>query len=109
VAYDEVLARRVRDHLTGHPAVTERNMFGGIAFMLSGNMSVGVSNKDLMVRIDPADQDAALAQPGVRVFDMTGRPMKGWILVAPGSTRDDADLKRWIDVGLDFAGSLPPK
>jgi len=83
MAYDEALASRVRETLSENPEITERKMFGGIAFMLSGNMAVGVSKDDLMVRIDPDDQDDALAQPGVRIFDMTGRPMKGWILVSP--------------------------
>jgi TfoX/Sxy family transcriptional regulator of competence genes len=109
MAYDEALASRVRETLGEIPEITERKMFGGIAFMLSGNMAVGVSKDDLMVRIDPDDQDQALAQSGVRVFDMTGRPMKGWILVAPEATEDDAALLRWIEAGLDFAGSLPPK
>ena len=109
MAYDEALASRVRETLGENPEITERKMFGGIAFMLSGNMAVGVSKDDLMVRIDPDDQDEALAQSGVRVFDMTGRPMKGWILVAPEATEDDADLQRWVEAGLDFAGSLPPK
>jgi TfoX/Sxy family transcriptional regulator of competence genes len=84
-------------------------MFGGIAFMLSGNMAVGVSKEDLMVRIDPEDQAEALARAGVRPFDMTGRPMKGWILVAPDVTAEDSDLAEWINRGLDFAGTLPPK
>ena len=110
MAYDDALASRVRESLGDNPDITERKMFGGIAFMLSGNMAVGVSKDDLMVRIDPDDQDDALAQPGVRVFDMTGRrPMKGWILVAPEATEDDDALLRWVDAGLDFAGSLPPK
>jgi TfoX/Sxy family transcriptional regulator of competence genes len=109
MAYDEALASRVRETLGDNPEISERQMFGGIAFMLSGNMAVGVSKDDLMVRIDPDDQDEALAQPSVRVFDMTGRPMKGWILVAPEATEDDADLQRWVEAGLDFAGSLPPK
>jgi TfoX/Sxy family transcriptional regulator of competence genes len=109
MAYDEALASRVRETLGEGPEITERKMFGGIAFMLSGNMAVGVSKDDLMVRTDPDDQDEALAQPGVRVFDMTGRPMKGWILVSPEATEDDADLQKWVEVGLDFAGSLPPK
>ena len=109
MAYDEALASRVRETLGENPEITERRMFGGIAFMLSGNMAVGVSKDDLMVRIDPDDQGEALAQSGVRAFDMTGRPMKGWILVAPQSTEDDADLQRWVGAGLDFAGSLPPK
>lgn len=109
MAYDEALADRVRERLGDNPEISERKMFGGIAFMLSGNMAVGVSKEDLMVRIDPDDQDEALAQPGVRVFDMTGRPMKGWILVAPEATEEDNGLQKWIDAGLDFAGSLPPK
>ena len=109
MAYEEALASRVRETLGENPEITERKMFGGIAFMLSGNMAVGVSKDDLMVRIDPDDQDEALAQSGVRVFDMTGRPMKGWILVAPEATEDDAALLRWVEAGLDFAGSLPPK
>ena len=109
MAYDEALADRVRERLGDNPEITERKMFGGIAFMLSGNMAVGVSKEDLMVRIDPDDQDEALAQPGVRVFDMTGRPTKGWILVAPEATGEDNGLQKWIDAGLDFAGSLPPK
>jgi TfoX/Sxy family transcriptional regulator of competence genes len=109
MAYDEALASRVRETLGDNPEISERKMFGGIAFMLSGNMAVGVSKDDLMVRIDPDDQEEALAQRGVRVFDMTGRPMKGWILVAPEATEDDADLLRWVEAGLDFAGSLPAK
>jgi hypothetical protein len=72
-------------------------------------MAVGVSKEDLMVRIDPEDQDDALAGPGVRPFDMTGRPMKGWVLVAPDATNTEADLQKWVDAGLDFAGSLLPK
>jgi TfoX/Sxy family transcriptional regulator of competence genes len=109
MAYDEALASRVRETLGQNPEITERKMFGGIAFMLSGNMAVGVSKDDLMVRIDPDDHHDALAQPGVRIFDMTGRPMKGWILVSPAATEDDAGLRKWVEAGLDFAGSLPPK
>ena len=109
MAYDEALADRVREKLSENPEIRERKMFGGIAFMLSGNMAVGVSKGDLMVRIDPDDQDEALAEPGVRVFDMTGRSMKGWILVAPEAIDEDSGLQRWIETGLDFAGSLPPK
>jgi TfoX/Sxy family transcriptional regulator of competence genes len=109
VAFDEALAARVREALAENAEISERQMFGGIAFMLSGNMAVGVSKEDLMVRIDPDDQDEALAHPGVRPFDMTGRPMKGWILVAPEATEEDSELAHWITRGLDFAGSLPPK
>ncbi|MFZ0625093.1 MAG: TfoX/Sxy family protein [Acidimicrobiia bacterium] len=109
MAFDETLATRIRDHIGDHPALTERKMFGGIAFMIQGNMAVGVSGDDLMVRIDPADQEATLARPGVRLFDMTGRPMRGWILVAPAATESDEDLTGWIDTGVDFATGLPAK
>ncbi|HEU4915545.1 MAG TPA: TfoX/Sxy family protein [Acidimicrobiia bacterium] len=109
MAYDEVLAARVRELLEGNPDISERKMFGGIAFLLAGNMSVGVSKDQLMVRIDPEDQETALDRPGVRPFDMTGRPMKGWILVGPEGITEDADLETWVSAGLDFAGTLPPK
>lgn len=109
MAYDEALASRVRETLGDNPEISERKMFGGVAFMLSGNMAVGVSKDDLMVRIDPDDHDEALAKPGVHVFDMTGRPMKGWILVAPEATAEEDDLEGWVRAGLDVAGSLPPK
>jgi TfoX/Sxy family transcriptional regulator of competence genes len=109
MAYDEALAARVQEALGDNPEISERKMFGGIAFMLSGNMAVGVSGDELMVRIDPEDQEQALTQPGVRPFDMTGRPMKGWILVGDDGIAEDADLQGWVSKGLDFAGSLPPK
>jgi hypothetical protein len=109
MAYDEVLAARVRELLEGNPDISERKMFGGIAFLLAGNMSVGVSKDELMVRIDPEDQEAALDSPGVRPFDMSGRQMKGWILVGSNGITEDADLETWVSVGLDFAGTLPPK
>lgn len=109
MAYDEGLATRVREALGDSPEISERKMFGGIAFLLSGNLAVGVSKEDLMVRIDPDDQERALAESGVRPFDMTGRPMKGWILVGPEATADDAGLHEWVTAGLDFAGTLPPK
>jgi TfoX/Sxy family transcriptional regulator of competence genes len=109
VAYDEALAERVRELLTARSAVTEMKMFGGIAFMVGGNMAVGVSGDELMVRLDPADGEKALAEDGVRVFDMTGRPMKGWILVSPDRTTDEAGLSEWVEAGADYAASLPPK
>jgi hypothetical protein len=89
--------------------VTERKMFGGIGFMVGGNMAVGVSGDDLMVRVDPVEHEAFLAREGVRVFDLSGRPMKGWLLVGPEATGTEAGLSRWIDRGVTFAGSLPPK
>jgi TfoX/Sxy family transcriptional regulator of competence genes len=109
VAYDEALASRVRAKLDGTGGVEEKKMFGGIAFLVHGNMAVGVSGTDLMVRVDPAEADAMLAQPGVRVFDMTGRPMKGWLLVDADVLADDSPLAQWIDRGVAFARSLPGK
>jgi TfoX/Sxy family transcriptional regulator of competence genes len=109
MAYDTILASRVRDILGDNPEIGEREMFGGIAFLLSGNMAVGVSKDELMVRIDRDEYDEALAEPGVRAFDMTGRPMRGWILVTPEATAEPADLQQWVETGLDFAATLPPK
>lgn len=109
MAYDEALADRVRDALAPRADVTERKMFGGIAFMLGGNMAVGVIGDDLMVRLEPSDADKALAEPHARPMDFTGRPMKGMVFVDPGGTEADVDLAAWIEAGADFAASLPPK
>jgi TfoX/Sxy family transcriptional regulator of competence genes len=109
MAYDEGLADRIRDLLSARDDVTERKMFGGIAFMVAGNMAVGVSGDELMVRLDPADSEKALTEEGVRVFDMTGRPMRGWILVSPERTADEAGLSEWVETGADYAASLPAK
>ncbi|WP_405845721.1 TfoX/Sxy family protein [Streptomyces sp. NBC_01518] len=109
MAYDEGLAERVRARLGVDPDIAEKRMFGGMAFLYRGNMAVGVSGSDLMVRVGPEHTDAALAQPGTRVFDMTGRPMRGWILVDSSVLAEDDALGRWIDEGHAFAASLPPK
>ena len=109
MAYDEGLAERVRERLGVRPGVTEKRMFGGIAFLYRGNMAVGVSGEDLMVRVGPEHTDTALARPGTRVFDMTGRPMRGWILVDSSVLAEDDALGRWVDEGHAFAAGLPPK
>jgi TfoX/Sxy family transcriptional regulator of competence genes len=109
VAYDEGLADRVRDLLGARTGISERKMFGGIAFMVEGNMAVGVLGEDLIVRVDPADADQALTEPGVREFDFTGRPAKGMVYVAPEATAAEADLAGWVEAGADRAASLPPK
>jgi TfoX/Sxy family transcriptional regulator of competence genes len=109
VAFDEALADRVRDALSGRAGVSERKMFGGIAFMLEGKMAVGVAGEELMVRLDPEDAERARAEPHVRPMDMTGRPMKSVILVDPEATAADEDLASWVDAGADHAASLPPK
>jgi hypothetical protein len=109
VAYDEKLAGRVRELLGKRKGIAEKKMFGGLAFLLNGNMSVGLHGAELIVRIDPGKTDAALAKPHTRIFDITGRPMKGWILVKPAGTAGDAALIEWVRKGADYAGSLPKK
>jgi TfoX/Sxy family transcriptional regulator of competence genes len=108
MAYDDALAERIRDRLDAAPGVTEKKMFGGLAFLTHGNMTVGVHGDDLIARIDPKGTDVALAEPGVRPFDMTGRPMRGWIVVA-GEALDDAVLDRWIERARGYVATLPPK
>lgn len=109
MAYDETLADRIRDVLGARESVGERKMFGGVAFMVGGNMAVGVIGEDLMVRLDPADAEKALAEPHTRPMDFTGKPMKGMVYVDPGGTEADDDLSAWVEAGADFAASLPAK
>ena len=109
MAYDEGLATRVRDLVGAEPALIEKKMFGGLAMLLHGNMAVGVHQADLIVRTDPAQQEQLLAEPGARVFDLTGRPMKGWLMIDASGCAADADLRRWVDRGVAFARTLPPK
>lgn len=109
MAYDEVLANDVRAALAGVDAVTEKAMFGGLAFLVHGNMAVGISGEELMVRVGPAGAGAALAEPHTRPFDMTGRPMRGWILVAADGLRPETRLREWVQRGVALAESLPPK
>ena len=109
MAYSEELAQRIRDEIGDHPALVEKQMFGGIAFMVQGNMSVGVSGDDLMVRVGKENHDEAMAQPHVRIFDLSKRPMTGWVLVDAEGTAADDDLARWIDTGVSYAERLPPK
>jgi len=109
VAYDEGLATRLRDALGTRAGLTEKQMFGGLAMLLHGNMTVGVQGDALIVRVDPGEHEALLAEPGARVFDLTSRPMKGWLLVDPAGHAEDDDLRRWVDRAVAYAGSLPPK
>jgi hypothetical protein len=109
MAYDENLAARIRTVLEATNGIQEKKMFGGIAFLLNGNMACGVNGPDMIVRLAPDETDAALAEPGVRLFDMSGRPMKGWIMVAAEATAKAKDLRRWVDRGTAYAASLPPK
>jgi TfoX/Sxy family transcriptional regulator of competence genes len=109
LAFDEELAARVREVLAPRAELSERKMFGGIAFMIGGNMAVGVLGDDLMVRLDPADAEQALSEAHTRPMDFTGRPMKGMVFVEPAGTDGDEALAGWVDAGAGFAASLPAK
>lgn len=110
MAYDEALAERIRQVLAARNDVTEKKMFGGIAFMAGDRMAVGVVKEDLMVRVGPDAHDEALAQPHARPMDMGGRVSRGFVYVAPDGVASDADLAAWIDRGLRFAATVePPK
>jgi TfoX/Sxy family transcriptional regulator of competence genes len=109
MAFDDALAVRVRALVAGTDGAVEKRMFGGLAFLVHGNMSVGVHGPDLIVRIDPAETEAALKLPGARVFDLTGRPMKGWLLIASGALARSSELSKWVQRGVAYAQSLPPK
>jgi TfoX/Sxy family transcriptional regulator of competence genes len=109
MAYDHALAEQIRASLAERSDVAEREMFGGIAFLVHGNVAVGVSGDDLMVRVGPQGHDAAMALPGAAPFRMAPRPMRGWLTVTPEGFRTDAELATWVDRGVTFASSLPPK
>jgi TfoX/Sxy family transcriptional regulator of competence genes len=107
MAYDEALAAEIRGLVSD---VTEKKMFGGLAFLLHGNMAVSASsNGGLLVRIDPADTEASLARPHVALMQMGGRTMDGWITVAPEGLKTKRDLAAWVKRGVAFAKTLPPK
>lgn len=108
MAYDEALARRVRK-LVAHSDLTEKKMFGGLAFLRNGNMSVGVHGAELIVRMAPDAAEAALREPGARRFDITGRPMKGWLMVGGPGVDEAGALARWVARGVEFASGLPKK
>jgi TfoX/Sxy family transcriptional regulator of competence genes len=109
MAYDEALAERVRDLLTLRGDVTERRMFGGIAWMICGNMACGILGDDLIVRLEPDEAAEALAEENTREFDFTGRPAKGMVVVEPPAIAEPADLASWVEAGVGFASSLPAK
>lgn len=109
MAYDEGVAQRLRDAYQHIPDVVEKKMFGGIAFMVEGHMSCGVVNDTLMVRVGPDQYESALKRPHAREMDFTGKPLKGFIYVAPEGFEDDPDLDGWVALSLDFVRSLPPK
>jgi TfoX/Sxy family transcriptional regulator of competence genes len=109
MAYDQGLAQRLREVLEEQLDVTEKTMFGGIAFLLHGSMFVGIVHDDLMVRVGPAEHAAALARPHARPMDFAGRPMNGYVYVAPEGMESDAALAGWVHLALRFVSTLPPK
>jgi len=111
MTYSEAQAERVRKQLAGRSGIIEKQMFGGIAFLLGGNMAVGVHGEDLIVRVDPAQTDALLREPGAKPFDLSGSrgPPAGWLLVGPTGYRTDAALRTWVGRGTAYASSLPKK
>jgi TfoX/Sxy family transcriptional regulator of competence genes len=109
MAFDERLAERIRSLLGRRKGFAEKKMFGGVGFLLNGNMCVGVHRSELIVRLAPEETDTVLKQPNTRRFDLTGRQMKGWILVEPAGLRTAAQLGKWVDVAAKFAGALPAK
>ena len=107
MAYDEVLAGRIRELVSSEPGIAEKKMFGGLSFLVHGNMAVGASGQGgLLVRVDPAESDALVASTSARPMEMRGRQMAGWLRVDPA---DDDELAAWVDRGVSFARSLPRK
>jgi TfoX/Sxy family transcriptional regulator of competence genes len=110
MAYDEDLANRIRELIAGEPDVTEKKMFGGLAFLVGGNMAVAASGQGgLMLRCDPEETDALLAKPHARSFEMRGREMQGWLRIDDEGVRTKRQLEPWVRRGVAFARSLPPK
>jgi TfoX/Sxy family transcriptional regulator of competence genes len=110
VAYDEALADRIRELVESERGLTEKRMFGGLAFLIDGNMAVGASGQGgLMVRVEPDETDALVAKPHARAFEMRGREMQGWVRVDAEGVRTKRQLEPWVRRGVTYARSLPPK
>lgn len=107
--FSESLASRIRDALARRRNIEEKKMFGGVGFLLNGNMLVGVWKTSLIVRLGPNNYEDALMEPHVREFDITGKPMKGWVMVEPDGIEDDGQLTDWIQRATDFVGTLAKK
>jgi TfoX/Sxy family transcriptional regulator of competence genes len=109
MSFNETLAERIRQGLARKKGIEAKKMFGGIGFLLNGNMLVGVWKDSLIVRLGPDGGDLALKEPHVKEFDITGKPMKGWVLVQPEGVEGDDQLRRWIQRAVKFVGTLPAK
>jgi len=108
MAYNLKLAERIRSELNGVPFV-EKKMFGGVGFLLNGNMACGVNKDNLIVRVDPEKHTALLKKPHAKPFDLTGKPMKGWLIVEAAGVKTDRQLSAWVKEGVEFALTLPAK
>jgi hypothetical protein len=108
MAYNEKLAERIRNELSGLPFV-EKKMFGGVGFLLHGNMAVGIHKENMIVRVYPDRHEDLLEKKNTRVFDITGKPMKGWLMVEPNGCRTAKQVNIWVKEGVEFALTLPPK
>ena len=109
MAFNEGLAERIRQGLARRKGIEEKKMFGGVGFLLNGNLLVGVWKESLIVRLGPEEGDEALKEPHASEFNITGRSMKGWVLVAPQGVKDDDQLKGWVQRAVKFVGTLPAK
>jgi TfoX/Sxy family transcriptional regulator of competence genes len=107
--YDENLAARLRLLLQTHPRIEEKKMFGGVAFLIGGNMCCGIHRDNLIVRVGPERYEGSMALPNAGPMDITGRPMKGWVMVDPEGISTDDALRQWVEKGIAFAASLPDK
>jgi TfoX/Sxy family transcriptional regulator of competence genes len=109
MAYDEKLADRIRGMLAGRRGLNEREMFGGIGFTIDGKMVAGVHGKELITRVPSEEHDKAVKETGARTFDITGRPMTGWLLVGPAGTSNGPPLKKWVERSVSYVATLPAK
>ncbi len=107
--YDELLAIRVRAAISPLPGLKEKKMFGGVCYLVNGNMACGVYKDDLIVRVGKEKFQEALSRPHTKLFDITGKALKGWVMVEPQGCATQPDLKAWVEQGLAFACSLPAK
>jgi TfoX/Sxy family transcriptional regulator of competence genes len=109
MAFSESLALRIRQVLGHHRGVVEKKMFGAVGFLLNGNMCVGVWKNSLIVRLDAQDSESTLNEPNVVAFDITGRPMKGWVMIEPDGIESEKQLNTWVQRAMEFVKTLPAK
>lgn len=107
--FNATLADRIRQQLGKRKGLAEKKMFGGLAFLLNGNMCCGVHHDEMIVRLEPVQTEQALRERHTRIFDLSGKPMQGWILVQAGGLKTEAALAKWINLGINYAVSLPAK